>query len=283
MDSIQQIISKFLNLGIVSIALSVLLYDKFDFPHRDIVVSIVIIVIVLFLVFMILYYAIRCALYEIKVRTQSIIGERMEYTCQFINNKGTLGDTVRYRLRNISTIPLMKVFVDSEGFAKNINFVPNYYFEERSKLPDGKIKVIGNNVSLSEYPEISSGIKIYQGLWGVTIEPPLQPSESVIFARSSIDDVVEDRAFAPEGTDFIFASTIPFRSLYIVIHAPPGYKISKAKRTVVSQSGKEIVFGNNRGSFAEINRNTMIWKISYSNPSLRYKIHFSLEEVSNAG
>ncbi|MFC1461452.1 hypothetical protein ACFLQR_02900 [Verrucomicrobiota bacterium] len=282
LDSISRRLLGFLNLGVVSLLASVLLYDRFAFPHRDVVIWVTLVVLGSILVVCILLSVVRLAIFCVRAHAQMLIGHSYEYTCQFLGNDGTLADTVRICLRNVSFTPQRIVYADSEGFAVPVDFSPEYHIQKRSRLPDGKLGIVGTKtpIPLTPHSDFASGVTIHQGMWNLFLDPPMQPFEKLSFVRHSVDRQVEERAFGSSGTDFVFRCRTPFIRLSIVVVAPQGYSFAEASRSVDNQSGKGVLLGQRVGEFRIVNDTTLTWSVFYPHPALRYKIHFTLSSIS---
>ncbi len=284
LEEIRRKTTGFLNLGFIGLVVSVLLYDKLKFPGRELILNIVLYALAVLFAFNILILIVEYCTFLLRMHGQQIVGKSYEFTCLFKGDDGTLSDTVRYSIRNFSFSQQRTVYNDSAGFEEQTNFSPTYHIESRSTLPDGEIVVIGeqNPITLTKIEDYASDIIIHQGMWGLVLAPPLLPFESLVFVRHSVDEKVASRAFSKEGTYFIFRCRIPFVVLSIAIHAPPGYHFEGATATVDTDSGKNVIFASHRGQFHVVNRTTVTWKVLYPNPSLRYKIHFSLVDIGRA-
>ena len=77
-------------MGAVGLVLSILLYDKLDFPYRETVINIVVVGLASFLAIILVSFIVRVSSYLLRSHAQMILGQSREFTCQFLGSSGTL-------------------------------------------------------------------------------------------------------------------------------------------------------------------------------------------------
>ena len=270
-----------MNVGAVGVILSFLFYDKITFRLKD---YILVVLWCLALAVVGLYFlsiTLRLLLFVLRAHGNEILGGECHYTFQFLGSDGTLETDVHFELRNITFSQLRTVLTDAEGFAKPIKYSPVYHVLKRSNLPDGKVSVVGGAVIPSkEFKDYGGGPTIHQSEWAATIDPPLQPFESVSIVRHSTDVAAEDRAFGDSGTEFIIRCRMPFKKLTATILAPTGYSIKPDKLSVDSQAGHVFSRIVTSSQPKLIGSKTLFWECLYPQKTLRYKIRFKLIELT---
>ncbi len=91
----------FLNLGVIGLLFSILTSDLIDFKGKEFLIKALIILIGIPLVFMLIVKIYKLLFFYLKCFFNSLQGEKCEYTCLFLGDKGDMETQVYYKIKNI--------------------------------------------------------------------------------------------------------------------------------------------------------------------------------------
>jgi hypothetical protein len=211
----------------------------------------------------------------LRAHSDSILGRRCDFVWEFTGNDGTLVNHALYHLQNFSFSAQRTILRDCDGFAVQHAFAPSYHAIERDVGTDANLRIVGG-CELSTYTDYGGGPDIHQGEWVVTLDPPLNPLESIRILRCSVDQAVESRAFREGGTEFIVRPRHQFSRITMTVVAPDGYRFSGIGTAVDNQAGKPIRPTLAKGRLKEFGVRMLHWEIDYPGTDNRHKLRFRL-------
>lgn len=163
-----------------------------------------------------------------------IADHRLAISCAGIDAK------IYYVLTNKSKNVVRTINLDYDGGNLPGTIFPKYIIYNRTKLSTGNISPIGgeNGICLQPIHEYGKNKQIYYAEWGLELNEPLQPNESISYSRH-YDKPINEKIDIDEINEFSFRMRLPSKRFLLAIYCEDLY-LNSQEAYITNQSGKKL-------------------------------------------